>query len=166
MDKYFETIKRKYESGDFVETFKTIMEISKKIGFKKSLKYLERCVTEKRLRWIKENLKKIKLTGDPIEDAYNVFYVSYLKISCPKDGEIVRKNKKEIITRWHNKCPILDACKKLGLDTKIICKEVYHRPSQVFLSKIDKRLKFDRNYNHIRPYTPYCEEIIRLEKNF
>jgi hypothetical protein len=40
----------------------------------------------------------------------------------------------------------------------------YHKPVQAFLSKIDPRLRFDRNYEALRPHTVYCEEIITLEE--
>jgi hypothetical protein len=33
---------------------------------------------------------------------------------------------------------------------------------QVFISRIDPQLRFQRNYDALRPYTPYCEEIITL----
>jgi len=69
-----------------------------------------------------------------------------------------------IVIRWWNKCPVLEICKKLGLDTKEVCKKSYHQPAQTFLSRIDPRLKFDRNYEAIRPHSSYCEEIITLEE--
>jgi hypothetical protein len=34
---------------------------------------------------------------------------------------------------------------------------------QEVLQKLDPRLRFTRNYAAIRPYAPYCEEIIYLE---
>ncbi len=163
-DRYYQLIKEKHESRDFIELFQTILSVSNEIGFDKALEYLEKCVIEKRIAWLNENLNKIEKTGNPIDDAYKIFYEIYLGISAPKDGEIVEKTKKKLITRWWNHCPVLEACKRLGLDTREICKKVYHKPTQLFLSKINPKLKFDRNYSHIRPYVPYCEEIITLEE--
>lgn len=164
-ERYYRLIKQKHESKgeDFTELFQTVLSVGKKIGLNRALKLLERCVIEKRSSWLDKNLNRIKRTGNPIDDAYRIFYEIYLGISCPKDGKIVEKNKKKIVIRWFNPCPVLEACKKLNLDTKKVCKEVYHNPTQIFLSRIHPRLKFDRNYEAIRPYTPYCEEIITLE---
>jgi hypothetical protein len=39
-----------------------------------------------------------------------------------------------------------------------------HRPVQEFLSKLHPGLRFDRNYEALRPHTPYCEEIITLDE--
>jgi tRNA(adenine34) deaminase len=69
-----------------------------------------------------------------------------------------------MVIRWWNHCPTLEACRKLGLDTRQICRKVYQQPVQVFLAKLDSGLRFGRNYEALRPYTPYCEEIISLEK--
>jgi hypothetical protein len=65
--------------------------------------------------------------------------------------------------RWWNACPTLDACTKLGLDTREVCRKAYQCPVQEFLKRIHPKLRFDRNYEHIRPYAAYCEEIITLE---
>jgi hypothetical protein len=67
-----------------------------------------------------------------------------------------------MVTRWWNQCPTLDACQKFGLDTRDICRKVYHQPVQIMLERVDPGLRFDRNYECLRPYAPYCEEIIEL----
>jgi len=166
MDKYYQIIKQEYKNkgNDFTELFKSVLLVGNKIGLDKALEHLEKCVTEKWLSWLDKNLKTLNKKEDIIEDAYRIFYKGYLGISAPKDGEIIEKTDKKLVTRWRNHCPILEACEKLGLDTREVCKKAYHKPAQVFLSKIDPRLKFNRNYNHIRPHAPYCEEIIILEK--
>ena len=78
--------------------------------------------------------------------------------------EIVEQVDRKMVTRWWNHCPTLETCQKLGLDTREICRKAYHKPVQAFLSKIDPRLRFDRNYEALRPHTAYCEEIITLEE--
>jgi len=69
-----------------------------------------------------------------------------------------------LVSRWWNQCPTLDACQQLGLDTREICNKGYHKSVQVFLSRIHPRLRFDRNYDALRPHAPYCEEIFTLEE--
>lgn len=165
-DKYYQVILEKYQNKekDLAGLFQAVLSIGEEIGLEKALGYLERCVIEKRLAWLDERLDKIERSGNAVEDGYRIFYERYLGISAPKDGEVVEKTDKKLVTRWWNYCPVLEMCKKLGLDTRIVCKKSYHKPVQVFLSRINPRLKFDRNYDCIRPYAPYCEEIITLEE--
>ena len=165
-DKYYELILEKYRNkeSDFNGLFQAILSIGDEVGLERALGYLERCVIEKRLGWLEENLGKMERTGNDFEDGYRIFYEEYLGISVPKDGEVVDKTDKKMVMRWWNYCPVLEGCKKFGLDTRVVCKKAYHKPVQVFLSRINPRLKFDRNYDSIRPYTPYCEEIITLEE--
>lgn len=165
-DKYFQVIREEYRKRgeDFTELFRTILSVADEVGLDETLKHLERCVIEKRLSWLGENLETLEETGNPLTDAYKCFYETYLGISTPRDGEIVERSERRIVTRWWNHCPVLEACKKFGLDTREICSKAYHQPVQVFLSQIDPNLRFDRNYDRLRPYTPYCEEIITLEE--
>ena len=127
-----------------------------------ALGYLERCVIQKRLAWLKVNFSEVEKGNGPVADGYRWFYEKYLGASIPKDGEIVERSGNRMVMRWWNPCPTLEACRKFGLDTREICKKVYHRPVTEFLRQINPHLRFDRNYDHIRPHTTYCEEIIEL----
>ena len=160
-------IKTQYENarGDSAELFREILNISKEIGLDEALSILEGCVTEKRIAWAKAHLGEMKRTENPVLDGYRWFYEKYLGLSVPEDGEIVEISEKRIVSRWWNPCPTLEACKQFGLDTRVICKKVYHRPVQEFLMQLHPGLRFDRNYDCLRPYTAYCEEIISLENS-
>jgi hypothetical protein len=164
MDQYQRLIEHQYSlsRGDSTRLFQTIISISHEIGLDKSLAYLEGCVIEKRLAWLDANLERLNRTGNPLLDGYHLFYETYLGVSIPVDGEIVEQDDRRMVTRWWNPCPTLAACQKLGLDTREVCRKAYHRPVQAFLMRIDPRLRFDRNYQALRPYQPYCEEIITL----
>jgi hypothetical protein len=95
-------------------------------------------------------------------DAFQLFYLDYLQLSIPSNGEIVESSPSRLVTRWWNACPTLRACQAYGLETRMICRLAYHAPVQVFLDRIDPRLEFHRNYAALRPHTAYCEEIIAL----
>ncbi|RLF97358.1 nucleoside deaminase, partial [Thermococci archaeon] len=43
-----------------------------------------------------------------------------------------------------------------------VCKKGWEKSVQLLIEKINPKLRFTRNYNKIRPYTEYCEEIIEL----
>jgi hypothetical protein len=166
MKNHYQLIKHHYQNttGDATELFQTILSLAGEIGLDKALAYLERCVVEKRLAWLDKNLENFERTGHPVLDGYRLFYEIYLGVSAPAEGEIVEQTDRKMVTRWWNHCPTLDVCQQFGLDTREICRKVYHRPVQEFLAKINPKLKFDRNYEALRPHTAYCEEIITLEE--
>jgi tRNA(adenine34) deaminase len=163
-EKHCARIRRAYRkrSADATPLFRTLLAVADEIGLDAALSCLERCVTEKRTAWLGEHLDHLELSGDPLRDGYHLFYEVYLGLSVPADGEIVEQDERRMVTRWWNRCPTLEACQALALDTRTICRAAYHGPVQAFLSGIDPRLRFDRNYAALRPYTPYCEEILSL----
>ena len=166
MDQYYHRIKHQYRqsSGDFSPLFETILSAAREIGLDQALAHLEQCVIEKRLAWLKNHLATFERTDNPVLDGYRLFYERYLGVSAPNDGEIVERTRRRLVTRWWNACPTLEVCQKLGLDTREICRKAYHRPVQAFLGQLDPRLRFERNYEALRPHAAYCEEIITLEE--
>jgi hypothetical protein len=166
MDEHYQLIRERYQKsrGDSTELFETVLSVASETGLERALAYLEQCVIEKRLGWLQENLGNLPRTADPVFDGYRLFYEFYLGVSVPEDGEIIEKSEHRIVTRWWNKCPTLEVCQMLGLDTREICKAAYHQPVQEFLEQINPKLRFERNYDRLRPYTAYCEEIIVLGK--
>ena len=165
MDKYHQLIKEEYDntkSEDSIQLLRTVLSVAEETGLDRALACLEDCVVEKRLAWLDDNLGRLDGTGTPVLDGYRLFYEFYLGLSPPEDGEIVEHTETKMVTRWWNRCSTLEACKTLGLDTREICRKAYHRPVQEFLSRVHPGLRFERNYDALRPYAPYCEEIIVL----
>jgi len=162
---YSQLIKQQYQATRSGSTrlFFLIIQASNEIGMDQALACLEQCVIEKRIAWLKANQWEVIDSSDPVMEGYQWFYESYLGVSVPKDGEIVERTEKRMVMRWWNPCPTLEACQKLGLDTREVCKKAYHKPVQEFLKVINPKLRFDRNYEAIRPYAAWCEEIIVLE---
>jgi hypothetical protein len=171
-------VRRLYLKGDSTAMFGAILSIASerlrgdagavvpgggaRSAFDGALECLERCVTEKRLSWLAENERTLARTGNPLLDGFRAFYESYLGLSIPADGRIVSSDDTRIVSRWWNRCPALEACVATGLDTRVICRKVYETPVRAFLSRVDPRLKFRRNYDALRPHAPYCEEIIEM----
>jgi tRNA(Arg) A34 adenosine deaminase TadA len=126
-------------------------------------KSIEDELVEKRIKWFEENKNDIikKLRGSDVEKAYQLIL---MKIGIKRsEAPIVKKTEKEIVFRSKNFCPALEACKILELDTRKICKLVFEKPTEELIKKLNPKLKFTRNYEHIRPYTTFCEEIIKIE---
>ena len=167
MDTYSLLIKQQYENsaGDSTALFQTILAIAEEIGLEAALGYLQQAVSEKRLSWIEHHLSALPRSGYVLQDGFQAFFERYLGLSIPRDGEIVEATPTRIVLRWWNECPTLNACSKLGLDTRTVCRQAYHQPVNDMLQRIDPRLRFERNYESIRPYMPYCEEVIYLEED-
>jgi hypothetical protein len=157
-------IRRAYQQrgDDAMPLYRTILSVAGEIGLDPALSCLEQCVTSKRLAWLDEHPTHLERSGDPLLDGYHLFYEVYLGLTVPADGAIIEQSRERMVTRWWNRCPTLEACQALGLDTRHICRAAYHGPVQAFLSRIDPRLRFGRNYAALRPYAPYCEEILSL----
>lgn len=124
---------------------------------------IEEDLLNKRMQWFENNKTMIcKLKGNDLEKAYHLIL---MKIGIKSsEAPIVEKSENKIIFRSKNYCPSLEACIILDLDTREVCKEVYERPTEELIRRLNPQLRFTRNYECIRPYSDYCEEIITLEK--
>ncbi|MHA2293645.1 MAG: hypothetical protein ACXACK_15905 [Candidatus Hodarchaeales archaeon] len=118
-------------------------------------------IREKRLTWFDTIKNELKPEETDVRTAYTLFLIQYLGIK-PAEVPIIFENDKKIIWRSYNWCPVLEACKKGGFDTRDVCKRGWEQSVQNFIEKVNPRLQFQRNYEKIRPYYPYCEEVIEL----
>ncbi len=116
---------------------------------------------QKRLAWWETNKDRMNLAGSLPRQAFMVVLFGYMGIRL-RDIQIVYEDERKIIWHSFNFCPILEACKRLGLDTRIICKETNEESVQDFISCLSPKLRFSRSYEKIRPYAVYCEETFEL----
>ena len=75
----------------------------------------------------------------------------------------ISRDKKKIVLHSRNFCPTLEACKVLKLDTRSVCRHLSEKPTTDLLRQLHPKLRFTRNYEKLRPHTPYCEEMIILD---
>jgi len=124
---------------------------------------IEEDLLNKRMQWFENNKTIIrKLKGNDLEKAYHLIL---MKIGIKNsEAPIVKKSENKIIFHSKNYCPSLETCIILDLDTREVCKEIYERPTEDLIRRLNPKLRFTRNYECIRPYSDYCEEIIILEK--
>ncbi len=151
------------ERDSYVRLFDYIQAVGRIIGEEKAWRILDDLNTERRLAWYRQHKDLLSLEGSVVERGFQAFLLEYVGTS-PEEHEIVEKSPTRIVYRSYNYCPTLEACRILGLDTRKVCRLAYERPAQAFLAQIDPRLVFRRNYEQIRPYTPYCEEIIEMRE--
>lgn len=117
--------------------------------------------TKKRTLWFQENNQSFDFIND---DLLYSGYKLLLKRFCITENEaiVIKKSDKEIIFHSKNFCPTLEACKILKLDTRHVCKRLNENSTNTLLKQIDYRLSFSRNYEKLRPYSEFCEEMISL----
>jgi len=124
-------------------------------------------VAAKRTRWIAENRHRIEARqGDrPLRPriAFDLLFFDYMGLA-KADLSVVVETDTEIAWSSRNPCPTLEACKRLGLDTRTVCRRAYEKPTQAFLSALDPELRFVRDYREIRPHASACaERIVRAD---
>ena len=118
--------------------------------------------TARRTAWFLEQGDRIRRRGDndPLEAGYRLllerFHISQ------EEAPVVFRTERQIGFHSMNFCPTLEACKILGLDTRYICKRINEDSTNRLLRLLDPRLRFSRNYEKLRPYLEYCEEMITL----
>lgn len=129
----------------------------------RSYEFINEELSEKRLRWYEENKERLDLKGSDVRKAYTLLLIEYLGLN-PKEVPVVYEDELKIVWRSYNFCPVLEPCKRLGKDTREVCKKAEEKSVQELISRINPNLRFSRNYEKIRPYTDYCEETIELEE--
>ena len=123
---------------------------------------LQEDLVRKRLAWWKTHGRGPDLRGPLPRRAYTLVLLDYMGLD-PGKVPVVHEDDRKIVWRSTNFCPTLEACSRLGLDTRVICRAATEGPVQALIACLDPHLCFSRNYTSgIRPYAPFCEEMIEL----
>ncbi|MFH0917229.1 MAG: nucleoside deaminase [bacterium] len=128
------------------------------------LRTIETEVTAQRLAWLEQRSPEQE-RGRSVSprDAYGLLFREYMGLAL-SELPVVHESESEIVWLSKNPCPTLEACRELSLDTRTVCRVVYEKPTQAFLSWLDPQLRFVRDYEVIRPYHPHCRErIVRVD---
>jgi tRNA(Arg) A34 adenosine deaminase TadA len=130
---------------------------------------IERRRSERRLAWLTAHGHGPH-EGDPLpaipvspREAFELFFFAYMG-RIPEEFPVAEETPDRITWLSDDPCPTLSACSTLGLDTREVCRAVSERPVQTFLSRLDPRLRFMRDYTTIRPHAAHCrEQIVRVD---
>jgi tRNA(Arg) A34 adenosine deaminase TadA len=125
----------------------------------KSLRDIEKAVTEKRLNWWENHANLKKRRPVTPRDAFESLFFDYMGLKM-EDLPILSESENEITWASQNPCPTLIACQRLNLDTRQICRQAYEKSTQAFISQLDPELRFVRSYTEIRPHAAICRESI------
>jgi tRNA(Arg) A34 adenosine deaminase TadA len=125
------------------------------------LRRIEEEVSRKRIDWIRQ--AKLARGCVTPREAFETLFFQYMGLE--REGlPVVAESDTEIVWLSRNRCPTLEACSRLRLDTRNVCRAAYEKSTQAFLSQLDPRLRFLRSYEEIRPYAPHCREsIVRVD---
>ena len=116
----------------------------------------------KRLAWWEANGDRLQLSGPLVRQAYTLFLLEYLGLDAA-EVPVVCGDDRRIVWRSVNFCSMLEGCRRLGLDTRVVCRAATERSVETLIRRLDDRLRFGRNYETgMRPYAAYCEEEIWL----
>lgn len=121
---------------------------------------IERSVAQKRIDWVHNTYGFDRNDFTP-RQAFEILFFEYMGLE-PSSIPVVSETAELIEWSSQNRCPTLEACDNLKLDTKKICKSVYEKSTQAFISQLNPQLRFYRSYEEIRPYSHQCFEWIRL----
>ncbi len=125
-----------------------------------SFREIEAEVARKRISWFKRNYQAHDAHKrlSPRE-GYELLFHVYMGLS-EEELPVLSETESEIVWLSRNRCPTLDACHELGLDTRVVCRAAYEKSTQALLSQLDPQLRFLRSYDEIRPYSGHCKEMI------
>ncbi len=130
---------------------------------------LERRRSHKRLEWLTAHghppRLEVPLPPAPVSprEAYELLFFDYMGLAA-EQMPVVEESADRIVWLSGDPCPTLEACGRLRLDTRQVCRAVSERPVQTFLSRLDPRLRFVRDYVAIRPHAAHCrEQIVRVD---
>ena len=120
-------------------------------------------LTAKRIAWYQRIQSQLRFdTHNPVECGYRLL-LQKLEIAA-EEAPVVLKTANRIVFHSQNFCPTLEACRILDLDTRMICKQLNEGPTDALVKQLNPRLEFRRNYQKLRPYCEYCEEMVVLEE--
>jgi tRNA(adenine34) deaminase len=118
----------------------------------------------RRIEWFNEQKNSFTFINDNLlESAYKLLLCRF-NIN-ESEASIVGRSNDRIIFHSINFCPTLEACKILNYDTRFICKRYNENSTDILIKQISNRLEFGRNYDKLRPYSDYCEEMIKLNSD-
>jgi tRNA(adenine34) deaminase len=128
----------------------------------KGLDALNEDSIRRRTKWFQANRHHFHfITDDLLSSGYQLLLERF---HIPASAApVIKKTAQAIVFHSMNFCPTLEACKILGLDTRYICKRLNQTSTDCLLKQIDPRLNFSRNYDKLRPYSEYCEEMISIQ---
>src|SRR5512143_2818266 len=78
-------------------------------------------ITTRRIEWLRKNVLPLCGPGKVTpRRAFELLFFDHMGLN-PADLPVVEESEDEIVWRSQNRCPTLDVCRRLGLDTRQVC---------------------------------------------
>ncbi|HET6438596.1 MAG TPA: nucleoside deaminase [Anaeromyxobacter sp.] len=130
---------------------------------RQSLSEIEAETTARRLAWLEGQRDRLLAAPLSPRRAFELLFLEYMGLASA-DLPVLSESDAEITWSSKNPCVTLEACRRAGLDTRVVCKGAYQRSTQAFLSFFDPCLRFLRDYREMRPHAVGCRErIVRID---
>jgi len=134
-------------------------------------KEIERAITEKRTAWYEAHKHQLPYAADPsldkLAEALHLLFVEYMRADKVSYSQVCDDTEAIFQIRIESRgfCPYLEAFKRLGInarDSAWLCQNVLERPCQSLVERLDPRIRFSRDYRHIRPLADSCSETLTM----
>lgn len=125
------------------------------------LKAFSEELTKRRIAWYRRTGATMGEGAGSLDRAYHLLLS---RLGIPEaDAPIRSRDDRRIVFHSRNRCPTLEACRILRLDTRRVCRLSSESATDALVKQVDPGLRFRRNYERLRPGAAYCEEIIERE---
>ena len=144
---------------DFQKKVKRQTELLRQDAFRT----IEEQIIQTRTAWFRENYPDGWKRKSSPRIAFETLFFDCMNLRRD-ELPVISETESQITWSSLNRCPTLEACRELGLDTRTVCRSINEKATQAFVSLIDPRLRFHRSYDDIRPHANHCKEwIVRVD---
>lgn len=172
------TILKKVATDGIQALVAYVLAVGKEIGDEKAFKILlearSKVYADEQIKWARENMARLGIKGNDANAAFELTEAFFkdtrmytfghlMAETTEKYGEFIEKGPKRVVIRHNLWCPLLEACKNLGVETRYLC-ENFAFPEWERVVKTVINPNFTLKANKIRPEAGYCEEVYEIEE--
>src|SRR5512143_3572671 len=98
------------------------------------MRTVEADIAARRIAWLRQHVPPVIDPGSITpRRAFELLFFEHMRLD-PADLPVVSETEGEIVWRSTNRCPTLEVCARLALDTRQVCRSANEKATQVFLS--------------------------------
>lgn len=158
-------VARKRAVETYVGLLSYVMAVGERIGREEALKILGSVTGAGWERWVNENLPRLGIVGNDARAGNSLttaFFSGMLPGTWkPEEHVLVEDTPTRVVSHDTHFCPILEACKALGLSTREVC-PTFEPAVEAMLKPLNPKLSF--RIEKVRPEADYCEHMIELKE--
>lgn len=156
-----------------------VSKVGKKMGNEEAFRILLEARADTyfnaHVKWARANMARLGIKENDAIAAYeltdaffkenHMYTFGYLMAESigEKYGELTERSPKRVVVRHDVWCPLLEACKNLGVEPRYFC-ENFAFPEWEKVVRAVINPKFVLRANKIRPEADYCEEVYEIKE--